>query len=112
MSHHSNSRFYEPNNIWQGVPIMKLRSLQPSQISRHSCPLRPTVFRSTPFSYILSMSFSIVGDQVSHPHKTICPVIFLSVLIFIFWQEVGRQKVLRRMNSIHSNVFMNASWIF
>jgi len=67
---------------------MELRSLQHSQISRHSYPLRPTVFRSTPFSYILSLIFPIVGDQVSHPYKTTCAVIFLSILIFIFWQQV------------------------
>ena len=77
---------------------MELRSLQHSQISRHSYPLRPTVFRSTPFSYILSLIFPIVGDQVSHPYKTTCAVIFLSILIFIFWQQVRRQKVLPRMN--------------
>jgi hypothetical protein len=50
-------------------------------ISSH---LVPNVLLSTIFSNILSVRFSIVSDQVSHPYKTTGKVIVLYILIFRF----------------------------
>jgi hypothetical protein len=87
----SNSWFDEPNNIWTAVSIIKLRCLH-FPVSRHYGPHRPTASRSTLFSYILSLSFSIVRDQVSHPYKTTCAVIFVSFNLHILaagWKTKG-----------------------
>jgi len=45
----------------------------------------PSIFLSTLYSNALSLCASLrVSDPVSHPYKTICKIIFLYILIFIY----------------------------
>ena len=66
------------------------RSLSSSLCSFLHSPLTssllgPNILLSTLFSDTLSLSFSYVSEQVSHPYKTTRKIIGLCILIFIFW---------------------------
>jgi hypothetical protein len=50
------------------------------------------------FSKTLSLRSSPkVRDQVSHPYSTTSKITALYVLIFRFWYETGRQKIMDRI---------------
>ena len=66
----SRPRFDRPNNIWYGIQIIKLLTMQYPPIPCYLVPLRPSIFLSALFSNTLSLCSSLnVKDQVSNPYK-------------------------------------------
>jgi hypothetical protein len=67
----SSSWPYDPNNIWWGVQLMKLLTMQSSPVSSYVFPLIPPKSISTPTSHTLLYSSLCAKDRVSHPYKRI-----------------------------------------
>ena len=81
----SSSLIYHPNNIWQGVQVLKLLLIQFSPTSCYFIPLKSFFFIIFPDSYCQTPSsgdFSLNLDPVSHPYKTTGKIIYTSELSY------------------------------
>jgi hypothetical protein len=93
--------------------------MQSSQLLTRSSHLGPHILLSILFANTLNLCSSLnVGDQVSHPYKTVGKIKMLYILILFFRQRTGRQKILNWMipgiPRIHSalNFFVNAIFVW
>ena len=72
-------------NIWLGVQIIKLLTIQFSPLPCYLIPLRPKILFSTLFSNTLSLLSSLnVSYKISKSFKTTGKIIDVYILIFIF----------------------------
>jgi len=77
----NSSRFDHPNNIGWAIQIIQLLVMQLPPLSFYLVPLRPKFSPQHPILKHPQPTFSLnVSDQVSHPYKTTCKIIFLYTL--------------------------------
>jgi hypothetical protein len=103
-----SSRFDHPNNIWWGVQIIKLPLMYSSPPPCYLVPLRPT---HLPY---FQTSSAYVSPQCERPsftpmHNNTQNYSSVYLNLYIFWQQAGRQGILRRI--IPSIPWLQSFWI-
>ena len=81
--------FDHPNNIWWGLQIMELLTMQSFPLPCYLFPLGPNIFLSTIFSNTLRpCSFFIMTVQVLRPHITTDKIIVQYIFICLLsWRQ-------------------------